>query len=72
MLNVLRQVSGSAPVMIQVDHFLLMLRLEELGHTGFSPQDLRRLTWGKFHILSLARRRNGTVPRETPCAANSQ
>ncbi len=62
MLNVLRQVSGSAPLMIQVDHFLLMLRLEELGHTGFSPQDLRRLTWGKFHILIVGKKTKRNSP----------
>lgn len=45
MLSVLRQVSGSARLMVQTDPGLLLLRLEQLGYSGLSLQTLRRLTW---------------------------
>lgn len=42
MRGVLLQVSGSARFMVQIDACLLMLRLEELGYSGLTVQELRR------------------------------
>ncbi|NMN74169.1 hypothetical protein AF71_00060450 [Rhizobium sp. 57MFTsu3.2] len=42
MRGVLQQVSGATRLIVQIDASLLMMRLEELGYSGLSVQELRR------------------------------
>ncbi len=42
MLAVLRQITGSTRLMVQIDAALLQLRLEQLGYDGLDAPILRR------------------------------
>lgn len=41
----LHEVSRYARLVVQADHMLLLLRLEELGYHDFAPEELGRLMW---------------------------
>jgi hypothetical protein len=44
----LHEVSRYARLVVQADHMLLLLRLEELGYHDFGPEELGRLMWWKL------------------------
>lgn len=56
-----------------IDHFLLLIRLEELGYRDISPLELRRLVWMIKYPHGLHDDATGDVVRERyrPIAANT-
>lgn len=45
MRPILHDVSGYARLVVNTNHLLLLIRLEELGYRGVDPQALRRVIW---------------------------
>ncbi len=45
MRPILHNVSGYARLVVNTNHLLLLIRLEELGYRNIDPQELRRVIW---------------------------
>ena len=73
MRPILHEVSTYARLVVNTDHFLLLIRLEELGYRDISLMQLRHLVWMVNYPHALHDEKNDKVVRERyrPIAANT-